>query len=151
MKLLLLLHVLSAIIGIGPTFFIHVLIRPNKTIEELQVTMKLMKGLELFPKIGGSIAVLSGFVLFWIGDYGTFTQIWLAGSLLLYIIIQILVIGLITPRTNRVNEWLILPENVKLTGAPPVEIQHHLVIIHRYFYLASSLGVLLFIFMILKP
>ena len=151
MELLLLVHILSAIIGVGPTFFAHVLTRPNKTVEQLKVTTQLNKRLELFPKIGGSIAVLTGFLLFFLGDYGGFTQVWILGSVLLYISIQIIVIGLITPRSNKINDWISLPENEFLTGAPPEDIHRQLIAVDRYFYIASSLGVLLFIFMILKP
>jgi uncharacterized membrane protein len=151
MKVLILIHVLSAIIGVGPTFFVHLLTRPDKDVDELRISMKYSRLLEFFPKIGGSIAVLTGIALFLLGEYGSFTQIWLLGSLILYILIQIIVIGFITPPTKKVNEWLGRPENLELTGAPPEEIQTALTSIHRRFYLASSLGVLLFIFMILKP
>jgi hypothetical protein len=61
------------------------------------------------------------------------------------------VIGFITPPAKKVNEWLDLPENNELTGSPPEEIQTALVSIYRRCYLTSSLGLLLFIFMILKP
>jgi uncharacterized membrane protein SirB2 len=151
MNVLILIHVLSAIVGIGPTFFAHLLTRPNKNVDELRIAMKYMKLLEFFPKIGGSISVLTGIALFLLGEYGPFTQIWLLGSLILYILIQIIVIGFITPSAKKVIEWLDLPENHELTGSPPEEIQSALVSIYRLFYLASSLGLLLFIFMILKP
>ncbi|XXM72258.1 DUF2269 family protein [Lysinibacillus sphaericus] len=151
MKVLIMVHVLSAVIGVGPTFFAHLLTRPDKDVDELRIAMKYSRSLEFFPKTGGSIAVLTGIALFLLGDYGPFTQIWLLGSLILYILIQIIVIGLITPPTRKVNEWLGHPGNLHVTGAPPEEIQNALITIDRWFYLASALGVLLFIFMILKP
>ncbi|MCA1064305.1 DUF2269 family protein [Rossellomorea sp. AcN35-11] len=151
MDWLILSHVLSAIIGVGPTFFAHVLTRPDQTVEQLKVTTELNRRLEYFPKIGGSIAVLTGFILFFTGDYGHFTQLWILGSVILYILIQLIVIALITPASKKINKWVSLPEHEHLTGAPPEEIQRYIVIIQRYFYLASSLGVLLFILMILKP
>ena len=151
MDVLLLVHVLSAIIGIGPTFFAHVLTRPNMSVEQLKVTTVLYKRLELFPKIGGSIAVLTGFLLFYLGDYGSFTQVWIFGSIILYVLVQIIFIVFITPVYKNISAWITLPENEFLTGSPPEEIQRHMIIFNRYFYLASSLGVLLFIFMIMKP
>jgi uncharacterized membrane protein len=105
MEWLILLHVLSAIIGVGPTFFAHVLTRPDKTIEQLKVTTELYKRLEYFPKIGGSIAMLSGFILFYTGDYGSFGELWILGSVLLYIFIQIIVIGFITPVSKKIHEF----------------------------------------------
>ncbi|TMU84820.1 DUF2269 family protein [Bacillus sp. BHET2] len=151
MDVLLLVHVLSAIIGIGPTFFAHVLTRPNMSVEQLKVITGLYKRLELFPKIGGSIAVLTGFLLFYLGDYGSITQVWIFGSITLYVLIQFIFLGFITPVYKNISAWIALPENEFLTGAPPEEIQRHMIIFNRYFYLVSSLGVLLFIFMIMKP
>ncbi|MFI8576332.1 DUF2269 family protein [Rossellomorea aquimaris] len=103
MEWLILLHVLSAIIGVGPTFFAHVLTRPDKTIEQLKVTTELNKRLEYFPKIGGSIALLTGFILFYTGDYGSFAQLWILGSVLLYVFIQLIVIGFITPVSKKIT------------------------------------------------
>ncbi|BCB02238.1 DUF2269 family protein [Bacillus sp. KH172YL63] len=151
MKALVLVHVLSAIIGIGPTFFTHVLTRPSQNVEQLKVSMALYQRLEFFPKIGGSLALLTGFILFFAGDYGPFTQLWIAGSFTLYLLIQLSVFLLINPNAKKVSTWLTLPENEFLTGAPPEEIQRHLSLFNRYMYMTSALGVLLFICMILKP
>lgn len=63
MEWLKLLHILSAIMGIGPTFFGHVLVRSKQSPDELRQSMKLFKWIEMFPKIGGTIAVLTGILL----------------------------------------------------------------------------------------
>ncbi|SNX70425.1 predicted integral membrane protein DUF2269 [Bacillus oleivorans] len=146
-----LLHVLSAIIGVGPTFFSHVLLRKNQSIESLRLTAPLLKKLEFFPKIGGTIAVLSGLALFFLGEYGSFLQLWLIGSLILYIFIQIVVIGMVTPQMNKLNTWLNDPKNAAATGTLPEEPTSYLSKANQYFYVASGMGTLLFIFMILKP
>ncbi|WP_409252734.1 DUF2269 family protein [Bacillus sp. SCS-153A] len=151
LKFLILLHVLSAIIGVGPTFFAHVLTRKKQTAEQLRHSLKMAGHLELFPKIGGSIAVITGLILYFAGEYGAFTQVWILGSLILYVIIQIIVIGFITPQSNKLKDWLHAPENAAVTGALSEEAQGFLNKMNGYFYLASALGVTLFIFMILKP
>jgi uncharacterized membrane protein SirB2 len=151
MKFLVLLHVLSAIMGVGPTFFAHVLTRKKQTAEQLRHSLKMSAHLEKFPKIGGSIAVISGLILFFVGEYGAFTQVWLLGSLILYVLIQIIVIGFVTPQSNKLKNWLDAPENVAVTGDLTEEAQGYLNKVNSYFYLASALGVTLFIFMILKP
>ena len=151
MKFIILLHVLSAILGVGPTFFAHVLTRKKQTAEQLRHSLMLGSHLEKFPKIGGSIAVITGFILFFAGEYGSFTQVWILGSLILYVLIQIIVIGYVTPSTKRLRKWLDAPENEKVTGEMPTEAQGYLNKINGYFYLASLLGITLFIFMILKP
>ncbi|KGP73190.1 DUF2269 family protein [Pontibacillus yanchengensis] len=150
MSLLVLIHVLSAIIGVGPTFFAHVLVRPDQTPAQLRESLALAKKLEFFPKVGGSIAVLSGLILVWLGDYGSFMQVWLFGSLILYILIQIIVVAIVTPKSRRVHYWVQLDENKQAT-ALPLKQEQLLKSVNTWFYVASSLGVLLFILMILKP
>jgi uncharacterized membrane protein len=151
MKFLVLLHVLSAIIGVGPTFFAHVLVRKNQTAEQLRHSLKMAGQLEKFPKIGGTIAVVTGLILFFMGEYGAFTQVWLLGSLILYVLIQIIVIGFVTPQSNKLKEWLDSPDNTSVTGELPQEARGWLNRMNSYFYFASVLGATLFIFMILKP
>ncbi|PGS53674.1 DUF2269 family protein [Bacillus sp. AFS041924] len=150
MKILMLIHVLSAIIGVGPTFFGHVLTRSNQTVEDLRMSYRFFKYLEMFPKIGGSLAVISGLTLYFLGNYGSFTQLWLIGSLVLYILIQIVVIGLIAPKQKRIENWLFdeKQKDVNELDQDIVKAQNH---VNKLFYFASFMGVVLFIFMILKP
>jgi uncharacterized membrane protein SirB2 len=107
MKWLILIHALAAIIGVGPTFFGHVLFRKKQSFEELKSSLAISKKLEYFPKIGGTIAVVTGFILFFIGNYGSFMQLWLMGSLVLYVLIQITAIFFVTPTANKLSEWVI--------------------------------------------
>jgi hypothetical protein len=85
------------------------------------------------------------------GEYGAFTQVWLLGSLILYVLIQIIVIGFVTPQSNKLKEWLDSPDNTSVTGELPQEARGWLNRINSYFYFTSVLGATLFIFMILKP
>jgi uncharacterized membrane protein SirB2 len=151
LKVLVLIHVLSAIIGVGPTFFGHVLYRKNQNAEDLRHSMKLSNFLNYFPKIGGTLAVLTGITLVIIGNYGSFlTQLWLIGSLVLYILIQVLVIGVIDPRAKKLATWVFAEEN-KTTVDLPEEQTKQLYSINKLFYAATTLGTVLFIFMIWKP
>jgi uncharacterized membrane protein len=150
LKFLILIHVLSAIIGVGPTFFSHVLFRKNQTVKELKSSLALGKHLEKFPKIGGTIAVLTGILLISLNDYGSFTKLWLVGSLVIYICIQIIVIGFGAPASKKLVQWVFNPENDHHEEMPQ-EQKETLTKVSNIFYLASSLGVLLFVFMILKP
>jgi uncharacterized membrane protein len=150
LKFLILIHVLSAIIGVGPTFFSHVLFRKNQTVKELKSSLALGKHLEKFPKIGGSIAVLTGILLIFLNDYGSFMKLWLIGSLAIYICIQIIVIGFGAPASKKLVQWVFNPENDHHEEIPQ-EQKQILAKVSNIFYVASSLGVLLFIFMIVKP
>lgn len=150
MKWLVLIHVLSAVIGVGPTFFGHVLLRRSQSLPDLRANLKLGKYLEFFPKIGGSIAVLSGLALILIGDYGSFGQLWLYGSLVLYVLIQVVVIALVTPQQKKLANWVLDPANAQASELP-AEQRSLLGKVSNLYYFASAMGTLLFIFMIVKP
>ncbi|GEM47516.1 DUF2269 family protein [Deinococcus cellulosilyticus] len=150
MKILVLIHVLSAIIGVGPTYFGLMLLRQNSTPRDLQTGLKVGKMLEWFPKIGGTLAVLSGFALILLNNYGPFTQIWLLGSLILYILIQAIVIGFVSPRAEKLAAWVFNPKNESATNLP-AEQQGLLRSVSTGHWLAAALGTVLFTFMILKP
>ena len=150
MKILVLIHVLSAIIGVGPTYFGLMLLRQNSTPKDLQTSLKVGKMLEWFPKIGGSLAVLSGLALIFLANYGPFTQLWLLGSLVLYILIQIIVIGFVAPRADRLAQWVFNPQNQNAATLPG-EQQGLLRNVSTGHWIAATLGTLLFAFMILKP
>lgn len=150
MKWLVLIHVLSAIIGIGPTFFGHVLVRSDQTLEQLRHSMKLARKLDYFPKIGGTIAVITGILLISLNNYGSVMQIWLLGSLILYVLIQIVVIGFVAPAQKRVAQWVFAATNLSKAEVPQ-EQRANLSRANAMLYAASVMGLVLFIFMIIKP
>jgi uncharacterized membrane protein len=150
LKVLVLIHVLSSILGVGPTFFAHVLLRKGQSLEELRTSLKLGKILEFFPKVGGTVAVLSGILLLIIGSYGGFDQLWIIASLIAYICIQFIVVGLAAPVQKKLAAWVFDPINLKADNLPQLQ-KSALTKVSNLFYIASTLGVLLFIFMILKP
>lgn len=150
MKWLILVHVLSSIIGIGPTFTFHLLLHNRQSVQELKHSLKIAKILELFPKILGSIAVLTGLILVSLKDYGSFTQLWIVGSLILYIFIQMIVIGFISPSTKKLWMW-VNDSSTPDTQDLPEPQQDLLNRVHYLTFLVSAIGILLFVFMIMKP
>ncbi|WP_028549846.1 DUF2269 family protein [Paenibacillus sp. UNC451MF] len=149
MKWLVLLHVLSAIIGIGPTYFIHVLYRKRQSFGELKQSLRLSTLLELFPKIGGSVAVISGIVL--VTQSSThFLDLWIIGSLLLYVFIQIMVIGVVAPKQMKLRELL---EDTPLKDQEMLSepLQQQVASINRWLLVIAGMGIILFILMFMKP
>lgn len=149
MKWLVLLHVLSSIIGIGPTYFIHVLYRKRQSVGELKQSLRLSALLDLFPKIGGSIAVISGITLVAMSPIH-FLDLWIIGSLLLYVMIQIVFFGVITPKQMRLRDLL---EETSLKDQEMLSepLQLKVASINRMLLLIALLGILLFILMFMKP
>jgi uncharacterized membrane protein len=150
MTFLIIIHVLSAIIGVGPTFFSHVLLRNNQSLEELRASLKMAHRLELFPKIGGSIALITGLLLVMIGNYGKFAQLWIIGSLVAYALIQIIVIAVISPRQKKLTGWVLDIAHRNEKTLPDVQSKLFVKVSNLY-YGPTALGVILFIMMIVRP
>lgn len=150
MKVLILVHVLSAIVGIGPTYFGLLLLRQGQSLGTLRHNLALSETLSLFPKVGGTLAVLSGLALVVLGGYGPLTQLWLLGSLLLYVLIQVVIVGFAVPREKQLLGWVHDEAQANAVALPAVQ-QRLLGQLGGLHLLASGLGLLLFALMILKP
>jgi len=147
-EILVLVHVLSAIVGIGPTYASALLLRPGLSGGELQHNLRLSEKLSLFPKVGGTLAVLSGLALVFGGGYGPITQAWLLGSLALYVVIQALIVGFVAPREKQLAATFAGSPGAAL-GDPAREVL--LRQIGGLHLVALLLGTVLFALMILKP
>lgn len=149
LNLLVVVHVLAAIIGIGPTFFANVLLRRGQTLGQIRNALALSKSLEAFPKVLGSLAVLSGVTLAWLGDY-SFSDLWIYGSLIIYVLIQIIVIGFLAPASKRAAE-IAAKSKDESDQLASVDLAAALAKANAIHYGAAALGVLLFLFMFFKP
>jgi len=150
MKWFLLIHVLSAVIGIGPTFFAHYITRNGQTVEEFKHNYKIGKKLYIFPLIGGPIAVITGIIITHLGNYNFFSSFWLYGSLIIYIIIQVIGIGVLFPSIEKVAKWVMKVEN-KDRQTFPAEQERQIRQINRTLNVVSVLSIMLFTLMVIKP
>lgn len=149
LNILVLIHVIAAIVGIGPTYFGHILLRRGQNYGQLRSSLALTKMLEKFPKILGTLAVLSGLLLAWLGGY-SFGDFWIYGSIALYVIIQIIMIVIVAPLSAKLNAALggtAEPDSQPLSA----EIAAILAKVDIYYWIASALGVILFLLMFFKP
>ncbi|QGQ94184.1 DUF2269 family protein [Paenibacillus psychroresistens] len=150
MKWLVLVHVLSAIIGIGPTYAFLIILRKNQSATELKFSLRMGRILELFPKILGTLAVVTGLILVFVGEYGAFTQLWLLGSLILFIIIQVIVVAIGPRWIKSLTAWVEVPANQSFLTLPAPQASQLSKALGSA-RLASLIGLVLFIFMIMKP
>lgn len=75
MEWIVLVHVLSATIGLGPAFAFPVMLRKEETVVEAIRMTDLVNRLEMFPKVFGTLAVVTGLLLFWLGSFGPLLSI----------------------------------------------------------------------------
>ncbi|UUZ91961.1 DUF2269 domain-containing protein [Paenibacillus sp. P25] len=149
MKWLVLIHVMSSIIGVGPTFSDIFCFGSGGWVGELRKSLELFQVLNFFPKIGGTIAVLSGLLLVWLGGW-KFVTFWIIASLILYVAIQVVAVGLLGPVAAKLYQGL---SDQKLNNEQELPKESSLLLAKadRLYYTASAMGVLLFILMIMKP
>jgi hypothetical protein len=145
-SILLLVHVLAAIIGIGATFAFPVISNAPKNLTQLKLILDLMKKLEIYPKVGGIFLIVTGLLMgFMTPAY--FREFWFTGSIALYIIIEVLIYGIIGPKMKKVVLIVMsadgesIPEEYHAAAKATAPI--HMV--------ASLLAVMIIIFMSAKP
>lgn len=150
MEWLVVIHVISAVLGLGPAFAFPLMLRKASAVGEMKRNVQQVSELEVFPKVFGSLAVLSGLALFFIGAYGSFVQIWIIGSLAVYVVIEILVIGWMAPATKMLLKKM--DAFLDAGGAEPdselVKLYARVRNLHVW---AGILGLAIFILMIAKP
>ncbi|TBL76144.1 DUF2269 family protein [Paenibacillus thalictri] len=142
------IHVLSAVLGIGPTYFGHVLLRKKQSREQLLESLKLFGLLNYFPKIGGSLAVVSGILLVLLSDW-KFSELWIVGSLILYVLIQVVAVAMMGPVLKRLVQAL--GEDEDRERDPAAGSSSLLAQANRLYNTASIMGTILILLMIVKP
>ncbi|MNI24829.1 hypothetical protein D3C73_784620 [compost metagenome] len=150
MEWLVWIHVLSAILGIGPTYFGHILLRKKQQREQLLQSLVLFKLLNYFPKIGGSIAVVSGVALVALSGW-KFSDLWILISLVLYVLIQVVAVGMLGPILGQLNQVLNVGDE---KASAPDTLANKTALLtkaNQLYNTASILGTVLIILMIVKP
>jgi hypothetical protein len=101
--ILVVLHVLAAIVGIGPAFVLPILGKAAKTGSQLRFVFSIIQKINKFPKTGGITLIVTGILLMVTGKTG-FTLLWLDISIVLLIVIEIIIIGFVEPTMKRLGQ-----------------------------------------------
>ncbi|MFD0681678.1 MULTISPECIES: DUF2269 family protein [unclassified Paenibacillus] len=150
MEWLVVLHVLAAVIGLGPAYAFPFLLKSTSSTQEMERALHYVSRLEMFPKMFGTIAVVSGLLLLWLGSYGSILQIWIMGTLILYVIIEVLIVGLLNPTVKKLQTSLTASE-VSTDDQFPSLVSTMFSRVRNIHLWVSILSVFIFILMILKP
>jgi uncharacterized membrane protein len=97
------LHVLSAVVGMGPTFVFPLIRKSATTGSQLRFVVGLIQKLEPLPNIGGVVLVVSGILLMVMNKTGI-SLMWLNVSIILLIVMLVLLIGFIGPRMKKATQ-----------------------------------------------
>ncbi len=112
-KILVVLHVIAAIVGIGPAFVLPLLGSSAKTGSQLRFVFGIIQKINKFPKTGGITLIVTGVLLMIVGKMGL-TELWLNLSLLFFIIIEVIIIGMIEPRMRKITALVMASEGEEI-------------------------------------
>lgn len=104
-NILVLIHVFSAIVGLGPGFVMIYIVTKAKTMTELRHAYFIRNRIHVFVMIGGSLLLITG-LLMGIMEPIWFKQIWFVASLILFLIALAAGPIVLSPRSKPIKKIL---------------------------------------------
>jgi hypothetical protein len=143
---LLLIHVFSAILGIGPGFFMIYIVTKAKTMTELKHAYKMRTRLHNFVMIGGTMLLLSGLTMGAIRPY-LFYMGWYVTSLALFIIALGFGPAVLSPRSKPIKALLKNHIDDKIPG------EYYVLAGKLFFFerIENMIFLVIIVLMVLKP
>lgn len=139
-------HVLSAILGMGPGFFLTRIVSKAKTMAELRHGYYIRRHLHVFVMVGGILLLVSGLVMGSIRP-SLFTETWYIASLILYLIALSFGPFVLKPISKPIYALLSEHEGDDI----PVHYHTHAQKLFRYERLINVIFLIIILLMITKP
>jgi uncharacterized membrane protein len=145
-KVLVFIHIFSAIIGMGPGFILTTVVKSGNSMTELRHSYRVRHKLHIYVMIGGTLLLITG-LLMGIMNTTLFHMGWYVTSLILFL--AALAIGpvLLSPRSRPVKSLL---ESQKGEEIPEEYYRLSRVLFH-YELLENIIFIVIIALMILKP
>lgn len=102
---LIILHVFSAILGLGPGFVMIYIVTTAKNMQELRHAYQIRNRVHHFVMIGGTLLLITGLGMALIRPY-LFTEVWYMVSLILYLIALVGAPIFLSPRSKPIKQML---------------------------------------------
>lgn len=104
-SILLVVHIVAAVVGLGATFGMPVLMGNVKTVPQAQFALKVSAGIEKFAKIGSITLLITGIIMGIINP-DLFKEIWYIASLVIYVAVQPIAAGMLPKKAKLQMEVL---------------------------------------------
>ena len=143
---ILLIHILGAVIGLGSSFALPVIMSRPQTVSQAKFAFQLSAGVEKLAKIGSITLLVTGLILGALSPH-LFTEIWYIASIVIYIAVQPIIAGILPKKAAaqmailEAHEGEELPEPYHILSKQMAPYNH---IMHFS-------AVLLILFMTIKP
>ena len=145
-SILILIHVLSAILGMGPGFIMIYIVKQAQTMTELKHAYAIRNRVHIFVMVGGSLLLLTGLLMGWLRPY-LFQQGWYVTSLMLFLVALAFGPLVLSPRSKPIKA-LLKEEKGEQIPAKYFDYSKQLFFYER---LENVLFIIIIAMMILKP
>ncbi|WP_301169528.1 DUF2269 family protein [Brevibacillus nitrificans] len=145
-KMLLVLHILSAIAFMGSAFLIPAIRKSAKTASQLRFVFDITAKLSWLPKIGGAALIATGMGLMILTGMGL-AHMWLSVSLLLSLLLVVAIGGFIEPRLQKVTKLVMASSGDEI----PAEFSHAMKKIAPLELVVQLLMIAVIVLMVIKP
>jgi len=140
------LHVLAAVVGMGPTFVFPLIRKSATNGSQLRFAVGLIQKLEQLPNIGGAVLVVTGILLMILNKTGL-SLMWLNVSIVLLIVMIVLLIGFIGPRMKKATQLVLSSQGEQI----PAEYMQSMKAITPLEKAVQAIIVAVIVLMVLKP
>ena len=145
-RLLVLIHVLSAIVGLGPGFIMIYVVTRAKTMAELRHAYLIRNRLHIFVMIGGTLLLLTGLTMGTMNPY-LFDAGWYVTSLTLFLIALGFGPIVLSPRSKPIKALL------KNHTGDNIPLEYYRLAQKLFFYerIENVIFLIIIVLMVLKP
>lgn len=146
LKIMVLLHVLSAVAGLGPSFALPILGMTVGRNPETAVTLApILARIAKMPKHGGIAALLTGLAIVGLSGWNLLSQFWIIGAIVLTLTAAAIATTQSEPRINELNAM------VKAGPIDPAKVRGLLAPVGKVGRINMILLLLILILMVFKP
>lgn len=145
-KILVFIHIFSAIMGMGPGFILTTVVKSGNTMTELRHSYALRHKLHIFVMIGGTLLLITGLLMGFLNP-SLFRKGWYVISLVLYLAALGIAPIFLSPRSKPVKALLQSHKGEEI----PEEYYRMSKTLFRFEYLENFIFIIIIILMILKP
>lgn len=143
---LVLIHVFSAILGMGPGFILIYVAKSPQNFTELRHGFKIRTRLHIFVMIGGTLLLLSGLMMGYLNP-ALFQAFWYVTSLVLFLVALAFGPLILSPRSKPIKALLKEQQGNEI---PP---EYHKMARNLFFWerIENTIFLIIIMLMILKP
>lgn len=144
--ILVFIHVVSAILGLGPGFIMIYVVQQANTMTELRHAYDIRSRIHLFVMVGGTLLLVTGLGMGFLNPY-LFKQVWFSLSLILFLMALAVGPVILSPKAKPIKR-LLHDECSDVIPSKYYSLSRHLFLYER---MTNVIFIIIIILMIFKP